>query len=101
MKRIPAPIRLIEREASYVENHAGLPLTIRVFVGFARYNVFLMTLILLIGAATLVGPRTPLGSLILLIFIIMPWLNVFHYSRLDIFFRPSFRLFSWLYTVKG
>jgi len=98
--RIPAPIRAIEKEASYVENHAGLPLTIRLFVGFARTSVFFITSIMLVGMAELVGPRTGLGLIFLITWSLMSILNGLNYSRLDIFFRPSFFLFSWLYTVR-
>jgi len=102
MKRyFPAPMRAIETEASYVENHAGLPLVMRIFIASSRLSIFVIVSIMLVGMAHLVGTHTVPGLILILIWGFMPILNAFQYSRVDIFFRPGFRLFSWLYTVRG
>ena len=90
---------MVEREAAYVENHAGLPLTMRAFFGFARSAVFLLASIALIGMARLAGP-TMIRDAFLILWFILSFLNGLHYTRLDIFFRSGFRLFSWIYTVR-
>lgn len=91
--RIPAPVYGIMAEVRYQEEHAGVPILMRVFMWSIRLTAFcLLCIPFAILAYTM--PMPGLGNPAAIIPLgILFWLFTFPNTKLDIFLPLGFRLF--------